>query len=112
MNTTLQIVLKDIMYAVISGVLTLAAAYGLPWLRRWLKNWLIKRLVDAAEQKIQGSGMGQEKKAAVESLLQKLHIKLDSLVDAMIESAVYDINAEKLKADQAQKTLEPVDEMK
>jgi hypothetical protein len=110
MDNTLEIVLRNIMYAVISGVLTLAAAYGLPWLRRWLKNWLIKRLVDAAEQKIKGSGMGPEKKAAVESLLKKLHVRLDELADAMIESAVFDINVEQGKVIEAQKALEPIDD--
>jgi len=51
--------------------------------------------VSAAEQIYTGSGRGEEKKAYVVEWLTKRNIKVDSeKLDAMIESAVYDLGKE------------------
>ena len=65
---------------------------GAEYLKTLLKDKLVHVLVYPAEQKIKTSGMGAEKKAEVTKGLEKLGIKVDSIVDAMIEAAVAEIN--------------------
>ena len=65
---------------------------GAEYLKTLLKEKLVHILVYSVEQKITGSKLGEEKKAEVILQLNKLHIKVDTLVDAMIESAVGEIN--------------------
>lgn len=57
----------------------------------FIKTW-VDSLVNAAEQKIQGSKMGVEKKKWVVSMLENLGIVVDDSVDALIESAVLVLN--------------------
>lgn len=57
----------------------------------FIKTW-VDSLVNAAEQKIQGSKMGDEKKKWVVDMLKKLGIVVDDSVDALIESAVFVLN--------------------
>ena len=57
----------------------------------FVKTW-VDSLVNAAEQKIQGSKMGAEKKKWVVDMLKKLGIVVDDSVDALIESAVLVLN--------------------
>ena len=52
----------------------------------------VERLVQEAEEAIQGSGMGAEKKAYVINWLAEHGVTLDETrLDAMIEAAVYDL---------------------
>ena len=61
--------------------------------RQELMEW-ITIAVSAAEQIYQGSGRGQEKKAYVVKWLLDRGITVnDKEIDAMIESAVHDLNA-------------------
>lgn len=57
----------------------------------FIKTW-VDSLVNTAEQKIQGSKMGDEKKKWVVDMLKKLGIVVDDSVDALIESAVFVLN--------------------
>lgn len=57
----------------------------------FVTTW-VDSLVNAAEQKIQGSKMGDEKKKWVVDMLKKLGIVVDDSVDALIESAVLVLN--------------------
>ena len=57
----------------------------------FVKTW-VDSLVNAAEQKIQGSKMGADKKKWVVDMLEKLGIVVDDSVDALIESAVLVLN--------------------
>lgn len=65
---------------------------GADYLKTLLKDKIVHILVYAIEQKVQESGMGAEKKATVISQLESIHIKVDGMVDAMIEAAVAEIN--------------------
>ena len=57
-----------------------------------LAGW-VSIAVAAAEQLYKGSGRGEEKKQYVIGWLADRNIKVDSeAIDAMIESAVYDLN--------------------
>ena len=57
-----------------------------------INEW-IKIAVKAAEQIYKGSGRGEEKKKYVLDWLANHNIKIDEdAIDAMIESAVYEIN--------------------
>lgn len=67
----------------------------------FVKTW-VDSLVNAAEQKIQGSKMGAEKKKWVVDMLKKLGIVVDDSVDALIESAVLVLNN---AIDSASKTI-------
>jgi len=84
---------------ILDGVLTIALGfllkYGVPYVKSLLtaKNFAfmsgwVEKAVLAAEQTIQGSGLGEKKKAFVISLLEKLEIVVDDSVDALIEAAV------------------------
>lgn len=81
---------------VVSGVLiatVIPYVMGkIPVGQRQTALFLIGIAVKAAEQLFKGSGRGAEKKAWVLQWLSKLGVTLDTdLVDAMIESAVYDL---------------------
>lgn len=65
---------------------------GATYLKMLLKDKVVHILVYAVEQKIQGSGMGETKKAEVIAKLETLKIKVDDTVDSMIEAAVAEIN--------------------
>lgn len=57
-----------------------------------IRAW-VKIAVDAAEQIFSGDGRGPEKKKYVVEWLNKKGLKVDTAtIDAMIESAVYDLN--------------------
>ena len=57
-----------------------------------IRAW-VKIAVDAAEQIFSGEGRGKEKKKYVVEWLNKKGLKVDTAtIDAMIESAVYDLN--------------------
>lgn len=73
--------------------------YLIPWIQSLitkqnfsaLSGW-IQAAVAAAEQTIQGSGMGAQKKTFVVNLLHELGVTADSTVDALIEAAVKKLN--------------------
>jgi len=93
------------MTSVCEGVLTIAVAVitGLviPYVRSKTTStqqaeivaW-VKIAVTAAEQIYTGTGMGKEKKAYVENWLKEHGVTVDeSKLDALIESAVLEMNA-------------------
>ena len=53
----------------------------------------VATLINAAEQAIQGSGMGAEKKALVLAQLEAAGIKVTAWLDLMIDEIVYKLNA-------------------
>lgn len=56
-------------------------------------NYWVKVAVQAAEQLYKGSGMGQKKKESVLAFLNEHGYTVDPMaIDAMIESAVYELN--------------------
>ena len=58
-----------------------------------IEGW-VRVAVSAAEQLYKGSGRGDEKKAFVLDWLKKRHIAVDEAkLDAMIESAVYELKS-------------------
>ena len=57
----------------------------------FVSGW-VDKAVDAAEQKIKGSGMGEERKEWVINLLNSIGIIADDAVDALIEAAVKAMN--------------------
>jgi hypothetical protein len=60
-------------------------------------NALVKIAVQAAEQLIIGTGLGKERKAYVLSWLAANDITVDmTKIDALIESAVYELKQQKL----------------
>ena len=73
--------------------------YGIPYLKSlatsknlsFISEW-VNTAVNAAEQKIQGSGMGIKKKEWAVKLLEQVGIVVDDTVDAMIEAAVKAMN--------------------
>ena len=92
--------ITPIVEAVISLVAVIITAIVIPYIkskttkeqRQELAGW-IKIAVSAAEQIYHGAGRGKEKKQFVINWLAERNIKLDSeTIDAMIESAVYDLN--------------------
>jgi len=88
----------DGLFALVVGVLL---KLGVPYVKSLLtaKNlsfvsgW-VDAAVAAAEQTIQGSGLGEQKKTFVIALLKKLNIAADDAVDALIEAAVKKMNDE------------------
>ena len=104
--------------ALLAGLLGIIIRYGIPCIKSlvtqsrfaFLKKW-VQTAVMAAEQKIRGSKMGQEKKAWVVSLLEKVGFAADETVDALIEAAVKYMNDAAAQAEtaliQAQKELGP-----
>lgn len=93
---TIATYILDALIAVLIGLIT---RFAVPYIKSkltaenlsFVKTW-VNSLVAAAEQTIQGSGMGAAKKAWVISMLEKLEITVDEKVDALIESAVLALN--------------------
>ncbi len=88
--------LLDALVAVVCGIL---ARYAIPYVKTLWKNanWAalkekVETLVDAAEQTIQGSGLGAEKKAWVISMLEAAGVVVDDMIDALIEKTVLLLN--------------------
>ncbi|SMC92103.1 phage holin, LLH family [Papillibacter cinnamivorans] len=88
-----------ILDALLVLALGVTVKYLIPWIQSLitkqnlsvLTNW-VQAAVAAAEQTIQGSGLGAQKKAFVVNLLHELGISVDSTVDALIEAAVKKLN--------------------
>jgi hypothetical protein len=53
---------------------------------------IVHDLIQKAEEKIQGSGMGAEKKALVVTQLEAMGIKLTAWLDAEIDTIVKELN--------------------
>jgi hypothetical protein len=94
----LQTSFVSLFFAALSVGVGCLVKFGLPYLDSLLsekKLSHIKNLVDAgvkaAEQTIQGSGMGAAKKAFVIDMLQKADVKCDSTVDALVEAAAKEV---------------------
>ena len=92
--------ITPIVQAVISLAAVAFTAIVIPYIksrttveqRQEIAGW-VKIAVAAAEQLYKGSGRGEEKKQYVIGWLADRNIKVDSeAIDAMIESAVYDLN--------------------
>jgi len=88
-----------ILDTVISAILFIVVRYGIPYVKELtaakhfsvVTGW-VEKAVSAAEQTIKGSGLGDEKKIFVISLLHKVGIVIDDTTDAMIEAAVKTLN--------------------
>lgn len=102
-------VIVKIIELVIIVAITLIMRYGIPFIREQLEQskmagileW-VDRAVDAAEQTIQASGSGAEKKAIVTKFLKEIltekNISIsDAQLETLIEAAVYAINVNKAK---------------
>lgn len=62
-----------------------------PWIKANWNNWWVRIAVKAAE-KLKESGKDIDKKAYVVEFLTKVGIKVDDVVDGMIESAVKELD--------------------
>lgn len=99
--------ITPIIQMIISVAVIAATAYLLPYLKSkgHLENLsetmeYITIAVRAAEQIFVGSGLGEKKKEYVLQWLKDRNITVDlDKVDAMIESAVYDLNLEQYMSD-------------
>lgn len=88
---------------ILDGLLALLVGtllkFGVPYIKSlltaknmsFISGW-VDTAVAAAEQTIQGSGLGEKKKAYVIALLEKLEIIVDDAVNALIEAAVKKMN--------------------
>ena len=75
----------------------------------FISAW-VDKAVTAAEQKIKGSELGEERKEWVINLLESLGIIVDDAVDALIEAAVKAMNdANKTIQDAANEAIDNVD---
>jgi hypothetical protein len=88
--------MRDIAIAVILGI---AARYGIPYIKSLLSAKklelaasFIQKAVEAAEQKIKGSKMGEEKKEWVLSLVRGAGIIAVETAEALLEAAVKAMN--------------------
>lgn len=93
--------MTTILEAVIALIGAIITAIVIPYIKRKttaeqrkaIAEW-IKIAVTAAEQIYKGQGRGEEKKAYVLNWLKARNIVIDeSALDAMIESAVYELTA-------------------
>jgi hypothetical protein len=85
--------MKDIMISILLlTIITTIARIVLPKFEVFVQ-WLIKRLVNFAEKKVKGSGMGEDKKVKVLKWLKWFGIKSSSIVDTLIDSAVDVMNS-------------------
>lgn len=91
--------ITPILQAVIGLIAVVITSVVVPYIRsktgeaaqESMKEW-VKIAVKAAEQLYQGSGRGEEKKAYVLEWLQARGMTVDEeLIDACIESAVYEL---------------------
>lgn len=103
MNDILFIFIKALLIA----VLTVLVRYGIPYLQalvaaskyKWMAD-IARDAVQAAEQTIQASGSGPERKAIVTEYLKKMltakNISIsDEQLNTLIEAAVYTMNKDK-----------------
>lgn len=96
--------ITPIIQCVIIVLFILGSAYGLPFLKSKMSTAKLLELqgyvniaVKAAEQIFRGSGLGAKKKNYVLEWLNARKITYDpDKIDAMIESAVYELNQEAL----------------
>ena len=94
--------LNDLLYIVFAVVMVIITRYLAPYLKTRLEQAgreelvaLIEALVQAAEQVYQGVKQGAAKKEYVVASLADQGIVVTPQVDAMIESAVYGLEAAK-----------------
>jgi hypothetical protein len=93
---SIAVYILDALIAIIVGVFV---KIGIPYIKSliteknlaFVTEW-VDRLVDAAEQKIQGTKLGDERKAYVISILEKIGVEVDETIDALIEAAVKNAN--------------------
>lgn len=91
--------LSYILDALLVLALGVVVRFGVPWIQSLIAKqnlsvltvW-IQSAVAAAEQTVQGSKLGEQKKALVIKLLNELGVSVDSTVDALIEAAVKKLN--------------------
>ena len=96
---------SDVFAIVLDAVLSLAVlaftSVVVPWLKGtavpWLKEkrlyGIVQKFVNAAEKMADAGNLGKgEKKAYVVRMLSELGIKVDDQIDAMIESAVIELD--------------------
>ena len=91
--------LSYVLDALLVLVLGVIVKYVIPWIQAQitkqnlssLTTW-IQNAVAAAEQTIQGSGLGAQKKAFVIALLADMGVAADQMVDVLIEAAVKKLN--------------------
>lgn len=93
--------ITPIAQAIIAVAVIIGSAYIIPYFKSKTSvsnltriGSMVKTAVSAAEQIFKGTGLGQKKKAYVLAWLKKRNITIDlEELDAMIESAVYELNA-------------------
>ena len=94
--------LTPIIEALIALLAAIITAYAIPWLRNKLgtqkfdelKTW-VAIAVEAAEKIFNETGMGEVKKQYVLSFLKEQGYIVDTdVIDALIESAVYNLKGE------------------
>lgn len=94
--------LTPIVNAVVALAAALITAFLIPWLKRkataeqmaQAQKW-VTIAVEAAEMIYKGSGLGEAKKAYVQSYLETKGYKMDvDTVDALIEAAVLELKVE------------------
>lgn len=94
--------LTPIIEALIALLAAIITAYAIPWLRNKLgtqkfdelKTW-VGIAVEAAEKIFNETGMGEVKKQYVLSFLEEQGYIVDTdVIDALIESAVYNLKGE------------------
>lgn len=92
--------ITPIVQAVLTLIGVIITAAVVPWIKsktneqqqEEIKQW-VKIAVAAAEQIFKGQGRGEEKKQWVLEFLSKYNLKVDmDAIDAMIESAVFELN--------------------
>jgi len=92
--------ITPIVQVVLTLIGVIITAVIVPWIKsktneqqqEEIKQW-VKIAVAAAEQIFKGQGRGEEKKKWVLEFLAKYNLKVDmDAIDAMIESAVWELN--------------------
>jgi hypothetical protein len=84
--------MKDIIISALTlGLLSAVARIVLPYSEKFV-TWLIVRLVKHAEKKIQGSKMGEVKKAYVLKRTQAFSVQSTEFLNNLIDSTVEALN--------------------